>query len=193
MARTYRRRNYLTKKAFQARFILPFFAAASLANIIAVIVFIILARRRIDDLLFSMYLPPVTAGALLSPAAFIAGGVAVVGVIILLLWAARGMYNKISAPLHMIRNDLQKIGTGDLSFKVTLRDIDEFKDFADEVNTMTGELKLRFTRLKVQADELVRASDKLKASQNPAESLALREEMKGLIRAMQEQIGAFKI
>jgi methyl-accepting chemotaxis protein len=193
MAATYRRRNYFTKKGFQTRFILHFLAASIVANILTVSLFIVLARHKIDSLLFSMRLPHTSAGALLSPAAFTASIASVVVVSLLFLWAARGMYRKIDAPLHRIRTDLHKVESGDLRAEVILRDEDEFKDFAGEVNAMVGELNRRFTGLKGRTDELAKAAKTLRTSPTVAESQALRQNMMQTISSLEEQLKAFKL
>jgi methyl-accepting chemotaxis protein len=193
MARPYKRRNYFTKKGFQSRFMLRFIAASVLANVITVTIFILLARNKIDSLLFSMRLPNVSAGALLSPEAFTASIVAVVSVSLLFLWVARGMYDKISGPLHRIMADLHTIGNGDLSCRVTLRDIDEFKDFAGELNAMVETLHTRFSGVKNRADELARASKALRNAPNTEEARAAIRSMRTSISSLEEQVQAFKI
>ena len=102
----FRRRNYFTKKDFQTRFILPFLAASSVANILSVTLFIVLARQKIDDILYSMRMPSLNIGALLAPAAFIASMVAVIAVSLSFLLAARGRFHVIAGPLQQIRGDL---------------------------------------------------------------------------------------
>jgi methyl-accepting chemotaxis protein len=192
MAATYKRRNYFTKKDFQARFMLPFIAASLLANVITVTLFIVLARNKIDSLLFSMRMSHSGAAALLSPAAFLASTVAVVALSLSFLWAARGMYHKIAGPLQQIREHLHKIGAGDLSSRISLRESDEFRDFAGEINAMAGSLKHHFTVLQNQTADLAKDADALKRSPRPEESMAIRQHMFGVIRSMEEQIGVFK-
>lgn len=193
MAAPYRRRNYFTNKGFQTRFMLHFLAASIVANILTVTLFIILARHKIDSLLFSMRLPRTSAGALLSPVAFTASIASVVVVSLLFLWAARGMYHKIAGPLNRIRTDLHKIETGDLSSGVILRDEDEFKDFAGEVNAMVAELNRRFAGLKGRTDELAKAAKTLRTSPTAAESQAIRQNMMQAVGSLEEQLRAFKL
>lgn len=193
MAKPYRRRNYFIKKGFQSRFMLRFIAASVLANVITVTVFIFLARKKIDGLLFSMRLPNVSVGALLSSEAFTASIVAVVSVSLLFLWVARGMYDKIAGPLHRIMADLHTIGNGDLSCRVTLRDMDEFNDFAGEINAMVETLNHRFSGVKNRADELARASKDLRNAPDTTEARAVIRTMRTSISSLDEQVQAFKI
>jgi methyl-accepting chemotaxis protein len=193
MAKPYRRRNYFIKKGFQSRFMLRFIAASVLANVITVSVFIFLAGKKIDGLLFSMRLPNVSVGALLSSEAFTASIVAVVSVSLLFLWVARGMYDKIAGPLHRIMADLHTIGNGDLSCRVTLRDMDEFNDFAGEINAMVETLNHRFSGVKNRADELARASKDLRNAPDTTEARAVIRTMRTSISSLDEQVQAFKI
>ncbi len=193
MAKTYRRRNYFTKKGFQSRFMLRFIAASVLANALTVTVFIFLARKKIDGLLFSMRMPSASAGALLSSEAFLASIVSVVSVSLLFLWVARGMYDKISIPLHRIRSDFHSICNGDLSCRIILRDMDEFKDFAGEINIMVEALDRRFSGLRDRVGELTKSAKALRNAPNPAEARAMTRAMRTTINALDEQIQAFKI
>jgi methyl-accepting chemotaxis protein len=193
MAATYRRRNYLTNKAFQTRFIIPFILATSLANIITVSLFIVLARNKIDSLLYSMRLPLTNAATLLSPAVFTASIVAIVAISLLFLWAARGMYQRIAGPLHQIGSGLRRISNGDLSTKITLRDKDEFKDFAGEINSMIRELNNRLTNIRNEVEALAKAAEALKTSQQTVEFRTAFDSLKKSTGSLREQMRAFKI
>ena len=119
--------------------------------------------------------------------------VAVVVISIFFLLSARSMYDKISGPLHLIRTELHTIGRGDLSCRVTLRDIDEFKDFAGEINTMTEELNRRFSVIHDHADELSKSVKALKNAHTAAESKTLLQSTKNALSALEERIRVFKI
>lgn len=189
----FRRRNYFTKKEFQARFVVPFLTVSLLANFIAVTLFIILARRKIDGLLYSMWLPPTSAGALLTPAMLAASLVSVVAVSLLFLWVARGMHQKIAGPLAQIRADVHKVRNGDLTYRITLREEDEFKDFAAEIDAMTAALNGRFSTLRRQAEELAGEAKALNASPDAAATAVQCQRLRGTIKPMAEQIGSFTL
>lgn len=193
MAKAYRRRNYFVLKNFQTRFILPFLAASFLANIIAVTLFIILARKKIDSVLFSMRLPVTSAGVLLSQPAFIACIIAAVAVSLLFLVVFHAMYQKIEGSLRYLGVDLHKISAGNLGFRVTLRENDEFKDFAEKINSMAGELSSRFKALKDQAEDLSKIAETLKNPHDPAKTPAVRLGIKRAVNSLEEQIKVFKL
>jgi methyl-accepting chemotaxis protein len=188
-----RRRNFLTKKDFQTRFALPFLLASLLANVITVTIFIVLARGKMDSLLFSMRLPSTSVSAFFAPAALTAITAAIVALSLLFLWAARGMYHKIAGPLLQIRADLHKMRDDDLSARVTLRDADEFKDFAGEINAMVEALDSRISVLKAHAEDLARTAGAAKASRKDEEFQAAMQKMRGLSKSMEEQIRSFTL
>lgn len=192
MARAWRRRNYLTKKGFQARFALPFLLAVAVANIVPVTLFVIFARNKIDGYLFSMRMPDASAGTLLSSTAFAASIVAVAAVGLLFLLASRGMYQKLAESLLQIRSDLNKTISGDLSSRITPRPSDEFKDFAEQANAMVNALQSRFSNLRNSTEDLAKTARALNTEPNAADH-ALTQNMRQAIKSVEEQIRSFKI
>jgi methyl-accepting chemotaxis protein len=71
--------------------------------------------------------------------------------------------------------------------------MDEFKDFAGEINTMVESLEGRFAALKSGADELAKFSKALRTAPNAAETHAVTRSMRATISSLNEQIQAFKI
>jgi len=190
---TFRRRNYFIKKGFQSRFMLRFIAASLAVALLAVVLFIVLARNKLDVVLFSMRLPASGTTSLLSREALYASIAAVVAISILYLLSARSMYHKISGPLQRIRTDLRKISSGDLGCRVTLREVDEFKDFADEINVMAEALGRRYAGLKNRADDLAATVKTLETASSPEELQVLMLRINTDVRALQDQIGTIKL
>ncbi len=193
MGEKFRRRNYFVLKSFQTRYIIPFFVASLLANVIAVTLFIYLAKKKINSILFSMSLPHTDVGALLSPVAFVACIVAAITVSLLFLLVFQAMYRKIEGSLHHISVDLHKIADGDLGSRVILRENDEFREFAGNINIMAEEFNSRFKGLKDHAEELVKATEPLRNPPATPESSAARQNMRRIIKSMEDQIQAFKL
>jgi methyl-accepting chemotaxis protein len=189
----FRRRNYFIKKGFQGRFMLRFIAASFAVTLLAIALFISLARNKIDDILFSMRLPVSGASALLSREALYVSIAAVAAISILYLLAARSMYRKIEGPLQRIKTDLRRITSGDLGCRVTLREEDEFKDFAGEINAMAEALGLCYAHLRNRADELAATVKALESVPGPDESQALMQRLSVDVRALRKQIGDMKL
>ena len=189
----FRRKNYFTKKGFQSRFVIRFLAASLAINAVAVILFIFLAKQKIDDVLFSMKLPATGTGSLLFQESLTINIAAVVSISILFLLAARSMYHKIEGPLLQIRTDIKRISLGDLGYRVIMRETDEFKDFADEINTMTDALGRRYAGMKHRADDVAAAIKVLENTPTPQETKEQMQRIKDGIIALREQIGAIRL
>ncbi len=192
MAEKFRRRNYFIKKNFQTRFILRFILVSYLWNVLAVILFDVLASRKVDSVLFSMTLPSVSMGRLLFREALIANSIAVLCVILVFTIATKGMYTGIVRSLFRIRADLMRFGRGDLGSRVMLSEDDEFRDFAEELNSMVAGLGHRFEGLKRHVLEIDGTAKKLKSAGNVADEKVLREKILRDISALEEEMRGFK-
>ncbi len=146
MSRPYRRRNYFINKDFQGRFVLIFVALASIGGLMAVGLFNYLAQKRIDLIMYSIHIPAKRINELLSSDMLYANLFSFFIVLFFLIAAINRLSLSISGPLYRIRKDLKEIARGDLSFNITLRYKDEFKDFASELNNMIENLREYFTQ-----------------------------------------------
>jgi methyl-accepting chemotaxis protein len=131
----YRRRTLFIKKSFQYRYIA--WVAGSVLVVTAVAlsdVFITLLRReialnlplRVSDLY--NFSDPMT---LLKLAVYLAG-VLVVSVI---------LSHRIAGPLFRFEKSTEEVGRGNLSFRISLRKEDEFREFQEKFNAMTESLR----------------------------------------------------
>jgi methyl-accepting chemotaxis protein len=116
-----------------------------------------------------------------------------VAISVLYLLAAREIYRKIADPLQRIRTDLHAIGSGDLARRVMLRDADEFKDFAADVNSLAAALHGRFAELRMHSDELAAPAKKLARTVSRAEKDDILRSVRTAVRAIQDQIGAMTV
>jgi methyl-accepting chemotaxis protein len=139
-----KRRHYFINKRMQGKFIFRFVAASLFGGLVAIAFFIMLANRRIDSVLYAMSLPKTTTGNLLVNEMLYATLIAIGAVLIALIFATRGLFNRINGPLTKMAVDLKNIGRGDLRINVSLRRQDDFHEFAGNVNRMTAELRKRF-------------------------------------------------
>lgn len=184
----FRRRNYFVKRAFQGRFILRFIITSLVVALLAVAAFVFLAKGRLNEALFSMRLPSSGPSALLAREAALASVGAVVAISLLYLLAARSMYHKITGPLQRMRTDFQRILAGDLGCRVVLRDPDEFKDFAAEINLMVEALGRRYAGLQAQTAALADTAKALENASHPDEARALTARLADELRAVREQL-----
>ncbi|MBI5741364.1 MAG: methyl-accepting chemotaxis protein [Nitrospirae bacterium] len=191
MTRNYRRRNYFIKKGFQSRFILRFILVSSLWSVLSIVMFNFLAYRELDNILFSMRLPSGNIGDLLFKEALYANVAALALIILTFLLTARGIHNKMTRSLFRIRVDIQRLVRGDLGSRVMLGQEDEFRDFAETLNGMAGELQRRFADIQGHLDQITWAAAELKVS-TEGDNRRLYEEIRRHAAAMEEKIREFR-
>ena len=148
---TYKRRNYFIDKGAQSRFIIGFVLSSMLGGISGVICFVYFARQKIDSTLYSMRLPETAAGDLLMKEMLLTIGVTTILVFILFGITTRKVIKRIDGPLRKMAGILRRIGDGDLQGEVKLRENDEFKSLAEELDGMVGNMRSRFIAIRDQA------------------------------------------
>ena len=96
----------------------------------------------------------------------------------------------VHGPLKKMTSDIYKISAGDLSFKITLRERDEFKDFADQMNLMVDELDKRFKAIKQANAKIVDLAQSVQHSEVKDD---LYKEIENSIADLEKTAGSFKI
>ncbi len=138
-----RRRHYFIDRAFQARFILQFcgIVAVGGALVIVFLYFIGLHSKTVAIVNSSVvvqttsdFLLPVLAQTLLVVAILVS-----IGVIATTLFVS----HKIAGPLFHFKKAMEKLGEGDFTVRVHLRQNDQLKEIADSFNAMAEKLKER--------------------------------------------------
>lgn len=184
MSKTFKRRNYFIDKGAQSRFIAGFALASVVGGIVAVFSFRYFAQKKIDATLYSMRLPEVPMGSLLMQEMLITLLVSALLVIILFALTARKVFSRIDGPLKKMAGSVRNITGGDLLSEVRLRENDDFRQFATEVNIMAGNMKKRF---RVINDSAGRVSSLCSAENISA------DELKSELDTMKKEIRVFKI
>ncbi len=191
MGKGYKRRHYFINKDFQGKFIVRLLFVSFAGSVLASLLFIALANRKMDSMLYSMMIPSsVFRGSLLLEEALWANGVAVVIISIIFIAAGVAIYRQITGPLHDIRNAILRIGSGNLTSRISLRKNDQFQDFASEVNHLSSELHSKFSSIDSRSKHISELAEELAKSGSADD-----ERIAGLlkeIRGLDEEIGAFK-
>jgi methyl-accepting chemotaxis protein len=152
-----RRRWYFEKKYYQTRFIARFVIVTTIWSIVAASLFAYIAGKRLEATMYSSHLSVASADDLLIPSAMHAQGLALLPYVLLLAYAIHDLGKRISAPLFMLKQDITRLGSGDLVDPVTLRPEDEFQDMAADLDAMRLELSRRFSRIKEKHEELAQS------------------------------------
>jgi len=156
-----KRKIYFIKKNFQTRFILRFVAVAAGWSAASLLLFFYLANEKLEEVRYSSHIDISTTGELLMPVTI---GVLASSLLLfagVLGYAIHTLLHRLSGPLGQIRRDLARISSGDLTSDIVLRENDEFRDLAADLEEMRRELLQRIARLKEQQATLSAASAEL--------------------------------
>lgn len=183
MPKSYKRKTYYIKNSAQSNFIFRFVIISLLGGISAVTVFNILAYKKIDSVLYSMRMPKISPGGLLWNEMLYTNLFVIIFILLVFALSARSLFIKIHGPLKKLTSDIQRMESGDLNFEVSLREKDEFKEFAQDLTTMAGVLNKQFRDISKKTDAVISAAEN---SDIP------EEELHQAIGALQKSIGSFK-
>lgn len=185
MDKPFKRRRYFIDKGVQARFIGGFAAACMAGGIVAIICFRYMAERKIEQTLYSVRLPDVLMGYLLMEEMLFTTVFTAFFVLILFAYTGRKLFVRIEGPLTRMAGVIRVISAGDLQTRVRLREEDEFKGFAREVDQMVVSLNTTVKAIKNRAHEAAEASRQSDCSAEGQEKLlkrlaALGNEVRGV-------------
>jgi len=155
MATQYKRRTYYIKNSAQSKFILRFVMLSLLGGSIALGTFNFLAYKKIDAILYSMRLPNISPGGLLWNEMLYTNIFVIVFILIAFAITARGLFNRIHGPLKKMTFDLTRMTDGALNVVFSLRQHDEFRDIAGDLNGMATGLNQRLTKIQELADRIL--------------------------------------
>jgi methyl-accepting chemotaxis protein len=144
----FRRRKYVINSGLQMRFSFLFIIVALLGNILAVGAFNMFSLKKLDAARWSTHLDVESTGELLYPVFLYVNIGAFLFITLLFIIIGAWMLRKTTGPLIRMSKDIKRVTEGDLSSQIVLRQKDEFKDVADELNIMTEKLRGRFINIK---------------------------------------------
>ena len=179
-----KRRIYYLKNTAQTKFIVRFLVVSLVGGLFAVTAFNLLAAKKIDAVLYSMRMPKVTAGGLLWNEMLYTNIFVAVFVILVFIWTARGLFVKVHGPLKKLTSDLSKVTCGELSLKVSLREKDEFKDVAEELNTAISGIRQRVNDVRAANDRLLACVEVQDSTGGRPDLGQVRESLQELTKAM---------
>ena len=189
----FKRRKYLNDVRLQMRVSLLFILIALIGNTISLTVFNSLVFKGFDTILWSTHISIESTDELVRPIFLSVNIFNLIFITVLLILSGYVMVKKTSGPLYRMSQDIKKIAGGDLSCTVVLRQKDDMKDVADELNTMTGRLRERFTAIRDNYDRISESVKMLEKSEgNRNESLNYCASILKDIDLLEEELGKFK-
>ncbi len=191
--RPYKRRHFFVKKNFQGRFILIFLSIAAVGGILSLVAFNFLSVKKIELLLYSIHIPAKRLNEILFKEMIYSNMFSFLFVLLGFLVTVRWLSGKVSGPLYRVKKDLESIRDGDLSFAITLRYKDEFKDFASELNLFVEKFRRVFGALQRQTDVIDGYVRDIERNHHRADIVKLRaHQVVVQIEEMNEVLSQFK-
>jgi methyl-accepting chemotaxis protein len=178
-----KRKTYYIKNSVQDTFIFRFVVISLLGGIAALTVFNFLSYKKIDSILYSMHMPKVSPGGLLWNEMFYTNIFVIIFVLIVFALNARSLFIKIHGPLKKLTSDIHRLECGDLRFEISLREKDEFKEFAQDLTYMSAQLNKRFREIGQQTDAVIALAEN---------STTSATELQLAVESLDKTIGSFK-
>jgi methyl-accepting chemotaxis protein len=167
----FRRRRYIVNAGLQMKFTLLFVLVSLLSSIVAIAAFNFLALRKLEAIMWSTHISLKTTGELINPIFMYVNITNFLFVTIMLIITGIWMIRKTSGPLYRISKDIIKVANGDLSTSITIRQKDEFKDIASELNIMIKSIRDRFEIISEKYMSISKSIGEFKEKSNNTEAL----------------------
>ena len=179
-----KRRIYFVKKDFQLKFIIKFCLILLVGVIVSTGLLFFLSQDTLTSSFHESRLHIKSTGLAILPAVIYTNlftlGLVILAAIIVILFIT----HKIAGPLFRLENELNRIGNGDLTGKIALRENDQVTEMADSINKMTDKLHQKVHDIQTEVDEACKSAARL----NAPESL-----IDALVRLQQKIENNFKI
>jgi len=181
------RKNYFIKKGFQFNFALKFaLLIAFEALLIAVLLMQVSGNTLTTGYTNSILTIERTQNFFFMPLVLIifiaAIGIGLAGMIVFIL-----LSHKIAGPLYRFEKDLQDIGYGDLTKRISLRKTDQLTELKESLNSLVNTFDVRVGKIKSILAEL-----KDLASKNENEQ-GVTARIKVALKKLEEEVDRFKV
>jgi methyl-accepting chemotaxis protein len=155
------RKQFIVNSGMQLKFTLVFVCISLAGCLFSVTAFNYFSIQKIESLLWSTHLSIQSTAEIIRPFFIFTNIAGFIFVALLLSLTGFWMFRKTEGPLLRISKDLMEMTDGNLSKKIILRQKDEFRDIAVELDTMTGALRDRFVTLKNKHEEILVQAEKV--------------------------------
>lgn len=129
--------NMAVKRKFQRWLLVRIGGTVMLAAGVAAVILYFYSRQELGDSFYTAHITVRRVSDLLLPVILAGAGVSLLSGLLLALFLPQ----KIAGPLYHIENDLRRVGSGDLTVEIVLRQGDTLQDFVGVVNGAVGQLR----------------------------------------------------
>ena len=149
-----RRRNYFIDKKFQSIFILKFCMLVIIGTVISGAIIYALSMSTVTTTFENSRLMIKSTADYMLPAVLLSGAIVVILTGLATIMVTLFTSHRISGPLYRVEKDLEEIASGNLTKKFNLRQTDELKKLAENLNNTVEALRTEFEQLKREISEL---------------------------------------
>ncbi len=189
----FRRRRYIINAGLQMKFIISFMLVSLLGSIAAVAAFNFFALRKLETLMWSTHISAKTTGELIGPLSVYVNIISFLFVSVLLIIIVIWMIRKVSGPLYRMSKDIMRVADGDLSTSIILRQKDELKDVAHELNIMIKSIREKFNIISEKYTGISRSIGRLKKEISNTESIKDYNSILKDIEGLETEMNSFKL
>ncbi len=189
----FRRRRYIINAGLQMKFIISFVLVSLLGSIAAVAAFNFFALRKLETLMWSTHISAKTTGELIGPLSVYVNIISFLFVSVLLIIIVIWMIRKVSGPLYRMSKDIMRVADGDLSTSIILRQKDELKDVAHELNIMIKSIREKFNIISEKYTGISRSIGRLKKEISNTESIKDYNSILKDIEGLETEMNSFKL
>jgi methyl-accepting chemotaxis protein len=157
MIMNFRRRTYIVDAGLQMKVALVFAAVSLTASTAAVAAFNYFSLKRMEAVMWSTHIAVRTTGEIVGPLFIYTNVINFIAVLILLIITIMWMMRKTRGPLYRMSRDIQRVADGDIAAEVTLRQKDEFKNAANELDLMVKSMRGWFVNFKNSYSDISRS------------------------------------
>ena len=171
-----RRRNYFIDRKFQSIFILKFCALVIIGAVISGAIIYALSMSTVTTTFENSRLMIKSTADYMLPAVLLSGAIVVILTGLATIMVTLFTSHRISGPLYRVEKDLEEIASGNLTKRFNLRQTDELKKLAENLNNTVEALRTEFEQLKREISEL----------DSSVESEAAKEKLKKIQKILEK-------
>lgn len=177
-----KRRQYMTHKSYQRGVVLRIILVCAIGLLINLGIFNYFSYEKIESLRWRMHIPVNTVGDIIGQYLIYSTIPSVTLVVIALLIFFRHIIKKTDLMLYALKNDIEKVADGDLSFNVSLNKTDDFNDLSDGCNRMISSFRDKFSVLKVKMYDI---NETLKGLEHVKDKQVLNQKTQVLVETFE--------
>lgn len=150
----YKRRNYLIKKDFQLKFILKFCLLLFIGVVISTVLLFLFCQDTLTSSFQQSRLVIENTGLAILPSVVYTNLITLGLIALATITVTLFVSHKIAGPMFRFQKELEDVGKGNLTRKVTFRSKDQIGDMAVSLNNMIGSLHEKVLDIQTEVERI---------------------------------------